>query len=434
MQRLQQVYYYLRKTYFIKISYLFEEIWAEIVFLQKDNWLEVKNFFKNEWALFLDQFTEESRKVGRDMIIATYVQFFKLIKLALFSEQVPDFTSKRPPFEFKIGAQISLAHVKYQPKLNKLTFFLKTVVIWYKYLKTLFFPSVVAILLGLLLINFYHINAVRQLAIWLVIGLIFFWLMSGFNFFLKRSRFGKFTSSSQRFWKRANAYFWLIEGFLFSLFFYYYLNSSQEPLYFFDESSMQRTELLALSTSYFTYILLVFLIFYGLYALLTISNSTFRQHLIHILAITLGLLYIFLVESYQFYYVITSFYEISWSFDGKFNIWSLGLEVPRIRVKQQYLTLALVAKYWHFLFIFLSWLFFFVKAFETKKISFVLLGVNVQNLIILFGLNILFSAQWLKWLSRRFFDTPYYWFFADSQYWLNSKFVEELCSFCTAAL
>lgn len=294
---------------------------------------------------------------------------------------------------------------------------LNQIMVYYVSLKTLILPLVVAGLMCLLLISFSTTNLIRQVAAWLVVGLIFFWLISGFNFFLKRYRFGKFTAAIQRFWKRANTYFWLVEGFLFSLFFYYYLNSSQEPLYMYDESNLNQTHLFSLVNAYMSYILLVFILFYSWYLILNINNFNSRQQILHLTLLTLSLVYIYLIESYQFYYVLTTFIESFWIFDAQANVWTLEFEVPRLRAKHQYLLLALIAKYWHFLFIFLSWLFFAVKSFEQKRIFYPLFGVNIQNLIILFGLNILFYAQWLKWVVRRFYDIVYYWFFIDPNNW-----------------
>lgn len=289
--------------------------------------------------------------------------------------------------------------------------------IYYKALRTLIFPALVSVGLLFFLVNYFSSNILRQLSGWLVVGFIFFWLISGFNFFLKRYRFGKFTSAIQRFWKRANTYFWLVEGFLFSLFFYYYLNSSQEPLYMYDESALNQTYLFSLINAYFSYILLVFLIFYLFFLLLNMPNFIFKQQLIHLTVISLLLIYIYLLENYQFYYVLTSFIENFWLFDAESNTWALEFEAPRLRVKHQYLILALIAKYWHFLFIFLSWLFFVVKSFEIKKIFYPLFGVNIQNILILFLLNILFYVQWVKWFFKRFYDVTYYWFFVDPNHW-----------------
>lgn len=305
---------------------------------------------------------------------------------------------------------------------------------YYTAVRTLILPLVIAVVCAALLVNFYTINCIRQLAIWAVIGLLFFWLISGFNFFLKRYRFGKFSSAIQRFWKRTNVYFWLIEGFLFSLFFYYYLNSSQEPLYMYDEANLNQLLTFSLTTTFYSYTVLVFLIFYSFYILLNLANLNTRQLTMHLGLITVVLLYIFLLENYQFYYVITSFYENFWVFDNAQNTWVLEVETPRVRVKQQYLILALIAKYWHFLFIFLSWLFFFVKSFEQKRVSYTLFAVNVQNLLVLFVLNILFASQTLKWLFRRFLDSTYYWFFTDTNQWSAAFVVSELQALASALL
>lgn len=300
---------------------------------------------------------------------------------------------------------------------------------FYKGCKTLLLPIFISALLCIILIDYYNINFIRQIASWAVVGLIFFWLMSGFNFFLKRYRFGKFTSAIQRFWKRTNAYFWLIEGFLFCLFFYYYLNSSQEVFYFFDESNLNQTGLTSLSSFYASSIVLFFLIFYSLFLMLNLSNFVYKQQILHLKIITILFVYIFLIECYQFYYVITLFFEMTWDFDGLSNVWSLDWRTPKIRVRNQYFVLALIAKYWHFLFIFFSWLFLILKSFEQKRLHYTLFGVNVQNCILLFLLNLLFNIYWLKWLFRRYYDVVYYWFFVDINNWSFLNLTTEFFNF-----
>jgi hypothetical protein len=270
---------------------------------------------------------------------------------------------------------------------------------------------------GVLLLNYFSTNFIRALAGWLVVGFIFFWLMSGFNFFIKRYRYGKFTSAIQRFWKRTNAYFWLIEGFLFLLFFYYYLNSSQEVNYMFDEASLNQSRLVALVAFYLTGALLLLLILYSVYVLLNINAFTFKQLLVHFTVISVWIIFIFLVECYQFYYIVTSFYETTWTYLGDEGVWVASVDSAKLRVKQQYFVLALIAKYWHFLFIFFSWLFVVFKAYEGRRLRYSLFTVNLQNLMLLFLLNSLFAVQWLKWVFRRFYDSMYFWFFADLNNW-----------------
>ena len=293
--------------------------------------------------------------------------------------------------------------------------------VWYKYCRPLLLSLIGSLCLSFFCINYFYLNFLRQLAVWAIVGLLFFWLISGFNFFLKRYRYGKFTSAIMRFWKRTNAIFWLVEGFLFSLFFYYFLNSSQEPVYFYDSSAYNQDYLFSLSNVYSNYFLLLFLICYLYRVLLKLFHTHFKQNLLHLIIITIFFTYIFLLESYQLYYVLTLFYDLNWNFDNESNLWVLDIEALRLRVKQQYLLLALIAKYWHFLFIFVGWVFFVFKCYEQKKIHYGLLGWNLQNFVILFFLNLLFAFQWFKWLFRRFYDSVYYWFFTDSN---NINFID----------
>lgn len=298
--------------------------------------------------------------------------------------------------------------------------------VFYSALRTILLPVTLSFFCGVILLNYYSVNLLRNIAGWVVVGFLFLWLMSGFNFFLKRYRFGKFTSAIQRFWKRTNAYFWLIEGFLFLLFFYYYLNSSQEVYYMFDESNLNQTHLLSVKAFYAGNLVLITLIVYSLYVLINLNNYQFKQLLTHLTIITCGLIFMFLTECYQFYYIITMFYESTWEYLGADGVWQLNIDSPKLRAKQQYFILALIAKYWHFLFIFFSWLFVVFKSFEQRSISYNLFGVNLQNLLLLLILNTLFLANWLKWILRRFYEVSYYWFFSDVNAWAHHEVLREL--------
>jgi len=103
-------------------------------------------------------------------------------------------------------------------------------------------------------------------------------------------------------------------------------------------------------------------------------------------------------------------------------MWGIETDNPILRTKHEYLFVCLIAKYWHFLFIFLSWVFFLIKSFERRKVTFVLFGANLQNMIILYILNFACYLQWFKWVYRRFFDLPYTWFFTN----IDNKFVFRL--------
>jgi hypothetical protein len=252
--------------------------------------------------------------------------------------------------------------------------------------------------------------------------MIYFWLMSGFNFFVKRYQFGKFTAQIQRFWKRANMCFWLIEGFLILLFFYYMLNSSQEPLYMYDYSAVNQEYLVSLYTVGVNIILLSLVIYLMYFTMLRLNSNSWTQINLYLILISAFIFFSFFIETYQFYYVISIFNERVWTFNEEENLWVIDVDTPILRTKHHYLLVCLVAKYWHFLFIFLSWVFFLIKSFERRKVTFVLFGVNLQNIVLLYVLNFACYLQWFKWLYRRFFDLPYTWFMTN----IDNKFMFRL--------
>lgn len=291
--------------------------------------------------------------------------------------------------------------------------FITQFIIFYTFIKTVFIALVCSLIYFLYTIFFFKIQFLKQLAVWFIIGMLFFWLISGFNFFLKRYQYGKFTSQIQRFWKRTNTCFWLIEGFLISLFFYYYLNSSQEPVYMYDYSSLNQEYLISLNVIGVNIILLALIVYFMYFILLRINSNTWIQINLYLIILSSFVFFSFFIETYQFYYIISTFSEHLWVFNEEENMWGIDIDNPILRTKQIYMLVCLIAKYWHFLFIFLSWVFFLIKSFERKKITFTLYSANLQNIIILYVLNLVCYIQWLKWFYRRFFDLPYNWFFTN---------------------
>ena len=300
------------------------------------------------------------------------------------------------------------------------------VIIYYNFIKNCIISITLAIIYFVYTTFFFKVQFLKQLAVWFIIGMLYFWLMSGFNFFLKRYKYGKFTSAIQRFWKRTNTYFWLIEGFLMLLFFYYYLNSSQEPTYMYDFSSLNQEYLISGQVIASNVILLSLVLYFTEFTLLRVNSNHINQLNLYILIISIFIFNSFFVETYQFYYVLSTFSERVWNFNEDDNLWAVELDTPSLRTKNQYLLVCLIAKYWHFLFIFLSWVFFVMKSFERQKVTYTHLSVNLQNIVILYILNLVCYAQWLKWAYRRFFDAPYTWFFTNPEQKLLSTLVSEV--------
>jgi hypothetical protein len=181
-------------------------------------------------------------------------------------------------------------------------------------------------------------------------------------------------------------------------------------LYMFDYSNLNQELLIQLKTTYKNMILLSLAIYLSFILMFNINFLIFSQSIILLMTISLIIFYTLFIETYQFVYIINLFADKNWIFDDTKQLWVLEIEQNNLRVKQQYFVLCLIAKYWHFIFIFISWFFFLIKSLESNKISYTMLGYNVQNLIILYLLNLMCLIQWAKFLFKKFIDIIYYWF------------------------
>lgn len=288
-------------------------------------------------------------------------------------------------------------------------------------IKWILLAAIIASLYFFMSLFYIQIDFTKQIAVWYMVLISYYLLMSAFNTFLNKYRYGKFTSAIQRFWKRTGMIFWLIEGFLFLIFFYYFLNSSQEPLYMFDYSNLNQELLIQLKASYKNMILLSLAIYLSFILILNVNFYIYYQNILILLTISLIIFYTLYVETYQFVYVLGLFADKDWIFDDIKQVWLLDIEQNNLRVKQQYFVMCLIAKYWHFIFIFISWFFFLIKSLEMSKISITLLGYNTQNLLILYVLNLMCLMQWAKYIFKKFMEITYYWFYTqyDEKFFIN---------------
>jgi len=392
--------YFYPKTSFTYINISYFKIYEQFIFLYftkslfENLNLKPTSFFKCSYAYFIYlffYFSEDNFFIPNDLnnILFKNIKNFFLFDL-------------RPLF------------IKYK------TLFILIKNFIYKYsflilfnLKWLWLSALLTIFYFFFSLFYIQIDLTKQIVVWYVLLILYYLLLSGFNSFLIKYKYGKFTSAIQRFWKRTGMIFWLIEGFLFSLFFYYFLNSSQEPLYMFDYANLNQEFLIQLKISYKNLVLLNIAIWLSFFLLLSINYYIYFQNLLILIIIFLIIVYMLYIESYQFVYIISTFVDKEWIFDEIQNLWVLEIEQNNLRVKQQYFVLCLIAKYWHFIFIFISWSFFLVKSLEVKNISITILGFNTQNLIILSVLNLLCLVQWIKIFFKKFLEITYSWFFIE---------------------
>lgn len=415
-------------------TYVWDILYGELVnfkelFFETINELQLGFFLKDA----VDKISP--REFDQYLLKLKYFKYKKVTHRKLINEYTEDELTELKNFWDKArNPKLNFVVVSHMPIKLKNTVesnvFFKNIVsnilVIYNFIKTTIVSLILMSLYFLYTIFFFKIQFLKQLSVWFVIGMLYFWLMSGFNFFLKRYQFGKFTSQIQRFWKRTNTSFWLIEGFLILIFFYYFLNSSQEPMYMYDYSALNQEYLVSLQTAALNVILLSFVIYFMYFTMLKINTNSWQQISLYLVIISSFIFFSFFIETYQFYYVISTFNERLWVFNEEENLWLVDIENPILRTKQNYLLVCLIAKYWHFLFIFLSWVFFLIKSLEKKKITYVLFGANLQNIIILYVLNFACYLQWAKWIYRRFFDLPYTWFMTNIDNKFVTRFISEI--------
>jgi hypothetical protein len=138
-----------------------------------------------------------------------------------------------------------------------------------------------------------------------LVGMFFYWLISGFVFFIKKYQYSKFTTVIQRFWKRTFIIFWMIEGSLFICFFYLVLNAPEEPLYMYDQIRIYKTHFFSWRWFLVKLIPSILLIVLGFYLQLLVKWGLFSRQNLVLFLITLLIVYIFWVEFYQFFHVIS---------------------------------------------------------------------------------------------------------------------------------
>jgi hypothetical protein len=268
----------------------------------------------------------------------------------------------------------------------------------------------------LFLLSAYYLLYIRALPInkivfeWILIVMFVYWLMSGFVFFIKKYQYSKFTSVIQRFWKRSYILFWLIETGVFLVFFYLTINSSNEPVYMYDQIRPLKAFLFSWRLFLLKIFPVIFIILLGYFLHLSLKWNLYNKQSAIVLAITLIIIYIVWLEFYQFFHIINFYGNLFWVYDADEFLWNLEVDFRRTRLQNNYIAMCLMAKFWHLIFIFVFWVFFILRVSETSRIRYPLLVANLQNFIILYIMSWLYMLPWLKFAFRKHLSINYYWF------------------------
>lgn len=255
----------------------------------------------------------------------------------------------------------------------------------------------------------------KIILMWVLILMFTYWVLSGFVFFYKKYQFNKYTSSINRFWKKTYMIFWLIEFSTFSVFFYLALNSTSEPIYMFDQIRAYKNFLFSWRLHLSKIIPTLFIIILTSHLLFSLKWNTFNKQSPLLLIITVVLLYLLLLEFYQFYHIINFYSNINWLFDFDEYIWYLDVDTRRTRLYNNYITICLLAKFWHYVFIFIFWVFFLLRVNEVSRVRYNLLSANLQNFIIIYVMSWVYMLPWLKFSFRKLMDVPYFWFYYNNR-------------------
>ena len=261
---------------------------------------------------------------------------------------------------------------------------------------------------------------------YLLLANMFYLFISGFVFFFKKYQYRLYTSAIQRFWRRSLMVFWIIEGSLFSVFVYLIFNSSQEPVHMYDNLQVYKTHLYSWRFFLPKVITSTFIIILTYLLLLSLKWNTFSKVNNFVLLITVLLLYVAWLEFYQLFHLMNSYGVSNWVYDFSEHLWNLELEFKRTRIVNHYLTIGLVAKFWHIVFAVVFWVFFIFRGVESSRYRYPLLAANLQNFIIIYVMSWLYMYPWLKNLLRRGMDMPYFWFFINNRRFGFYLFVNDI--------
>ena len=394
-------------SYWIKSQFLIDSS------LQKNN-----NFLKlNILSLKLFKIKYKFLKDGAYFFLFDYFLFF-FIKNTFF---IKNYFNNRSLVNLKFF-QTSLNYFdskQFNSNYSKISFFLNSYFSGFSY----FWSLIRFWFLGLILFlfSFYFLTYIRLLPInkvlfeWFLVSMFAYWLLSGFVYFIKKYQFSKFTSVIQRFWKRSYILFWVLETFLFLIYFYLTLNASEEPVYMYDQLKLYKTHFFSWRLFILKIIPVITLIILSFYLQLSLKWSLFNKQSIVTLAITILLVYIVWLEFYQFFHIINFFGNLNWVFDYDEFLWNLELEFRRTRLANNYVSICLIAKFWHLIFIFIFWVFFVLRVNEINRIRYPLLAANTQNFIILYILTWLYMYPWFKFVFRNFLDSTFYWFMTNNR-------------------
>jgi len=405
---------------------------AYSILYQNRNILYVFSVFTN-WIFFLLKLNNHNNTKNINInrfelekhIYKKSLYFYFLDFLILYYSKLSNINNK--VFNFKlVGLNNNKFYMFNNSGLNNTQLFLYGLRSVWKHLRLWILPLVIALLFV------YYSFFIRSLPFskvffgYLLLANMFYLFISGFVFFFKKYQYRLYTSVIQRFWRRSLMVFWIIEGTLFSVFVYLIFNSSQEPVHMYDNLQVYKTHLYSWRFFLPKVITSTFIILLTYILLLSLKWNTFTKTNNFVLVITVLILYVAWLEFYQLFHLMNSYGVSNWVYDLSEHLWNLELEFKRTRIINHYLTIGLVAKFWHIVFAVVFWVFFIFRGIESSRYRYPLLAANLQNFIIIYIMSWLYMYPWFKNIFRRGMDMPYFWFFINNRRFGFYLFVNDI--------
>ncbi len=406
----------------ITINYLYNKLSSikslnsfldEIFFVKNLNLIENSNldiskfkfiFFYKKWFLLNDFYFY----ILDVLFIKIYYFIFKKNSLVFFKNNAINLKLQQTNNNFIYN----FSNKTYSNNLNLFSFGLQS--IW----KSIRF-WVLGVIIALVVV--YYCLVIKLLPFtkivfqWFILTMFFYWLVSGFVFFFKKYQYRYFTSSIQRFWRRSFTIFWAIEGCVFVVFLYLTVNANQEPVYMYDNSQIYKTHLFSWRYFLIKIFPVTLLVIFSYFILVSLKWNIYNKSNILCLLLTALLLFIVWQEFYQFFHLVGFYGNLSWVYDLEDHLWNLEVEFRRTRIVNHYVTICLIAKFWHLIFVLIFWLFFVFRSLELGRIRYPLFSANHQNFLIIYVLSWAYMYPWFKFIIKKFLEMPYFWFYVNTR-------------------
>ena len=189
--------------------------------------------------------------------------------------------------------------------------------------------------------------------------------------------------------------------------------ASQEPFLMYDNAQIFKTHLFSWKLFLLKIMPSTILIILTYFLILVTKWTTISKLDLFFIIITSLLFYLFWIEFYQFFHILSYYGNYVWKLSDDLSFWYLEIEYKKTRINNHFISICLMAKFWHILFTLIFWLFFAVRSLEMSKIRYPVLVANFQNFIFIYVLSWLYMFPWVKFYFLKLFNTPYYWFFVN---------------------